>query len=237
MYNISVSGLLPTKFYFPPVPPGFIPRPQLLKKLDEALIHRLTLVSAPAGSGKTTLVSAWVQSARKKGAAFGWLSLDGSDNDPGRFLEYLAGCLEEGGTVIDIAAFPLGPGRQVQMEDTLAEFIRGLMDLKREVILVLDDYHLIQNKQIHEALQFFLGHVPSHFHLVLLTRSDPPLELARLRVASQLGELRMDHLRFSAQEAGEFLKASAGLAPAIPPAPQWKRRFALCVAASFRLPQ
>ena len=76
MYNHNVSDLLPTKFYFPPVPSGFVARPQLLEKLDEALTHRLTLVSAPAGAGKTTLVSAWVQSARKKGTAFGWLSLD-----------------------------------------------------------------------------------------------------------------------------------------------------------------
>ncbi len=88
VYNYDVIGLLPTKFYFPPIPSGFVARPQLLKKLDAALTHRLTLVSAPAGAGKTILVSVWVQSARKKGVAFGWLSLDAADNDPGRFLEY-----------------------------------------------------------------------------------------------------------------------------------------------------
>ena len=84
-----MTTLLPTKFFLPPTPAGFVARPQLLEKLDEALTHRLTLVSAPAGSGKTTLVSAWVQSAHKKGAAIGWLSLDDADDDPGRFLEYL----------------------------------------------------------------------------------------------------------------------------------------------------
>ncbi len=208
-----MTTLLPTKFYFPPVPAGFVARPQLLERLDEALNHRLTLVSAPAGAGKTTLVSAWVQSARKKGAAFGWLSLDSNDNELGRFLEYLAACLEEGGTVIDISVLPTGQEEQVQVENTLAEFIRALMDLKREVILVLDDYHLIQNKQVHAALQYFLDHAPLHLHLVLLTRSDPPLELARLRVAGQLGEVRMEQLRFSVQEAGMFLRKVRGGEP------------------------
>jgi LuxR family transcriptional regulator, maltose regulon positive regulatory protein len=208
VYNDYVIGLLPTKFYFPPIPSGFVARPQLLRKLDAALTHRLTLVSAPAGAGKTILVSAWVQSAWKKGAAFGWLSLDAADNDPGRFLEYLGSCLEEGGTVIDIDVLPNKLG---ELEKILAIFIQGLMDLTREVILVLDDYHLIHNKQIHAALQYFLDRSPAHLHIIVLTRSDPPLELARLRVAGQLVELRMDDLRFSAQEAGEFLEHSAGL--------------------------
>jgi len=211
VYNYYVIGLLPTKFYFPPVPPGFVVRLQLSEKLELALTHRLTLVSAPAGAGKTTLVSAWVQSARKKGLAFGWLSLDNADNDPVRFLEYLGACLEEGGTIIDISEFPTGQAEQGQLENALTEFIRGLMDLKREVILILDDYHLIQNKLVHTALQYLVDHAPARLHLILLTRSDPPLELARLRVAGQLGELRMEQLRFSAQEAGTFLEQSAGV--------------------------
>ena len=206
MYNNCVVALLSTKFYFPPIPAGFVTRPQLLEKLDESLTHRLTLASAPAGAGKTILVSAWAQSVRKKGVAIGWLSLDTADNDPDRFLEYLGACLEEGGTGIDM--LPTEPG---QLEEALSKFIRGLMDLKREVILVLDDYHLIQNKQIHAALQYFLDRAPAYIHLILLTRSDPPLELARLRVSGQLVELRMDDLRFSMQEAGNFLERSAGV--------------------------
>ena len=211
MYNHNVSDLLPTKFYFPPVPSGFVTRPQLLEKLDEALTHRLTLVSAPAGAGKTTLVSAWVQSARKKGTAFGWLSLDEADNDPGRFLEYLGACLEEGGTVVDFATLPSVGGAQEPLEDTLARFIHGLMDLKQDVILILDDYHIIRNGQVNNEMQYLVDHAPAHIHLILLTRSDPPLELARLRVAGQLGELRMEHLRFSIPEAGVFLENSAGV--------------------------
>ncbi len=211
MYNDYVSSLLPTKFYFPPIPPGFVGRAQLLQRLDEALARRLTLVSAPAGAGKTTLVSAWVRSMQKRGLAFGWLSLDAADNDPARFLEYLGACLEEGGTVLDVAALPPGHWEAGQMEAVLAGLIQGLMDLDREIVLILDDYHLIQNIQVHAALQYLLDHAPARLHLVLLTRSDPPLELARLRVAGQLGELRMEQLRFSTGEAGEFLERTAGL--------------------------
>jgi LuxR family transcriptional regulator, maltose regulon positive regulatory protein len=92
-----MTTLLPTKFHLPPVPVEYVARPQLIDKLDKALSHRLALVSAPAGAGKSTLVSAWVQSARKKGVTYGWLSLDEADNVPARFMEYLLGCLEEGG--------------------------------------------------------------------------------------------------------------------------------------------
>lgn len=211
MYNTGVVALLSTKFYFPPIPAGFVARPQLLEKLDESLTHRLTLVSAPAGAGKTILVSSWVQSARKKGVAFGWLSLDAADNDPHRFFEYLGACLEEGGTVIDIETLTPSLSEQGQIEDALAGFIRGLMDLKQDIILILDDYHVIQNQQIHAAVQYFLDHASARLHLIVLTRSDPPLELARLRVAGQLVEMRMDDLRFSVLEAGEFLERSAGV--------------------------
>ena len=206
-----MRSLLPTKLFYPSVPSGFVPRPHLWKKLDEALVHRLTLVSAPAGAGKTTLVSAWVQSQRKKGLTFGWLSLDDADNDPGRFLDYLAGCLEEGGTVVDLPTLSLPQGLPIHIQDTLAEFIRGLMGLQRDVVLVLDDYHLIHHQEIHSAIQYLLDRVSPHMHLILLTRSDPPLTLARLRLEDQLGEIRMEHLRFSALEAAEFIKVTAGV--------------------------
>jgi LuxR family maltose regulon positive regulatory protein len=201
--------LLPTKFYLPPLPTGFVARPRLLEYLDEALTHRLTLVSAPAGAGKTTLVSAWVQSARKKGAVTGWLSLDEGDNDLGRFLEYLVTCLEEGGAVIDTAVLPLTQREQAGVENVLADIIRGVLNLKREIFLVLDDYHLIQNIEVHAALGYLLDHAPARLHLVLLSRSDPPLELARLRVAGQLAEVRMEQLRFTPQETASFLKKFA----------------------------
>ncbi len=199
-----MTNLLPTKFYLPPTPAGFVLRPQLLERLDEALTHRLTLVSAPAGAGKTSLVSAWAQSVRRKECTFGWLSLDEGDNTPERFLDYLLACLEEGGMLADT-------GETTTVDQALAELIPGLIALRREVILILDDYHHIQNPSIHAALQYLVDHAPPSFHLVLLTRSDPPLELARLRVAGQLAEIRMEHLRFSAAEAGAFLEKSAGV--------------------------
>ncbi len=206
-----MTALLPTKFFIPPLPASYLPRTQLLDMLDEALTHRFTLVSAPAGAGKTLLASAWMESAHKKKVAIGWLSLDEADNDPGRFLDYLVASLEEGGLVVDIAAIPAGITGPAQVEQILADIIRGLMSLKREMMLIMDDYHLIQNKEIHAALQYLIAHSPSHFHLVILTRSDPPLELARLRVAGHLMEIRMEQLRFSSREAGLFLEKVAGV--------------------------
>jgi LuxR family maltose regulon positive regulatory protein len=205
-----VTLLLPTKFYPPPAPGGFVARPQLLEKLDEALTHRLTLVSAPAGAGKTTLVSAWAQGIRQRvGATYGWLSLDEADNAPGRFWEYLAACLEEGGAGLDSAGILPENGETGSGAEVPAGLVRGLIHLKGQLILILDDYHLIQNKEIHASLGKLLEHTPPHLHLVLLTRSDPPLELARLRVLGQLAEIRMEQLRFSAPEAAAFLKKSA----------------------------
>jgi LuxR family transcriptional regulator, maltose regulon positive regulatory protein len=206
-----VTGLLPTKFFLPPIPAEFVARPQLLEKLDEAFSHRLTLVSAPAGAGKTTLVSAWVKTAQKTGAIFGWLSLDEADIDPGRFLEYLVACLEEGGLVMNTTMpFPES-GEKAQVTGILVNLIQGLVNFQREVILILDDYHLIQGKEVNAALEFLLNHAPPRLHLVLLTRSDPPFQLARLRASGQLVELRMDLLRFSTQEAAAFLKIATGV--------------------------
>jgi len=213
LYNIFVTLLLPTKFYPPPAPGGFVARPQLLEKLDEALTRRLTLVSAPAGAGKTVLVSAWAQAKRQRGqAAFGWLSLDEADNAPGRFWEYLAACLDEGGARLDAGSSLLENGETSSGAQVPAGLVQGWLNLKGELILILDDYHLIQNKEIHAALGNLLEHTPPRLHLVLLTRSDPPLELARLRVREQLAEIRMEQLRFSAQEAAVFVQKSAGVA-------------------------
>ncbi len=200
--------LLPTKFYLPPLPSGFVARPQLMEKLDEAVTHRLTLVSAPAGAGKSLLVSAWAHSRRYRAMPFGWLSLDQGDNDPGLFLEYLAACLEEWGTAIDTALLSNRMDEGATVENILRDFIRGIINSKRPLILILDDYHLIQNIEVHSLVDELLAHACPPLHLVILTRSDPPLELARLRVTGQLAELRMEHLRFSDREAREFLNKS-----------------------------
>jgi len=198
--------LLPTKFYLPPTPAGFVARPQLLEKMDQALTHCLTLVSAQAGAGKTTLVSAWAQAIRKKGPSVGWLSLDEADNAPDRFLEYLAACLDEGGAAIDwniqqTEAVPLSPP-----DHLLAGLIQAAVKLKQDTVIILDDYHLIQNPEIHAALGYLLDHLPARLHLVLSTRSDPPLKLAQLRANGRLAEVRMQELRFLTPEAAAFFK-------------------------------
>lgn len=206
-----MATLVPTKFYLPQTPSGFVARPQLFKRLDEVLNHRLALVSAPAGAGKTTIISAWVQSINIKEVTFGWLSLDESDNDLRGFLEYLKTCFDEAGVIIDTDGETIGRGDSAQAQSVITEIIRGLITLKRALILTLDDYHLIQNKEIHATVEYMIEHAPPGLHIIILTRSDPPFELARLRVRGQLLELRMDQLRFSEQETAAFLNLSAGV--------------------------
>lgn len=206
-----MAALLPIKFSLPPLPSGFVERPTLFAKLDDTLSHRLALVSAQAGSGKTTLVSAWAHSLRKKGVITGWLSLDEGDNIPERFLEYLVGCLEEGGAPFPPEMLIFEKSAAPSPEEYLAEFIRALLGVRQEMVVILDDYHLIHDLTIHTALGYLLEHLPPLLHICLLTRSDPPFELARLRVAGYLLEVRMENLRFSSQEAASFLKKSAGV--------------------------
>jgi LuxR family transcriptional regulator, maltose regulon positive regulatory protein len=206
-----MANLLSIKFYFPPIPGGFVTRHQLFDKLDQALSHRLTLVSAPPGAGKTTTVSAWVQAGQKKGLSVGWLSLEDADNVPLRFLEYLSGCLEEGGALSGPSAPQPRSDEPPGEQQGWTELIQGLVKARQEVVVILDDYHLIHNPEIHRRLGYLLEHIPPRLHILLLTRSDPPLELARLRAAGHLLEVRMEHLRFSDQEAGSFLKQAAGV--------------------------
>lgn len=206
-----MSTLLPTKFYLPSVPAGFVARPRLFEKLDQAPGCRLILVSAPAGAGKTTLISAWAQARRRQGMAVSWLSLDEGDNDPARFLQYLVTGLEEAGTVIDTASLPAMQKEQTGLESLLVDITQAVVQLNRDLFLILDDYHLIQNSTVHNALWFLLEHAPEHLHVVLSTRSDPPFALARFRMTGELLEIRMDNLRFSVQEAATFLQQTAGI--------------------------
>lgn len=205
-----MTALLPTKFNIPPLPVEFVARPQLLAILDQALSQRLALVSAPAGAGKTTSVAAWAHSRRKSEAVTGWLSLDDNDNDPQRFLNYLEGCLEECGLALDAAGFVPASTPQARLEWLLADLVRAMNEHQSKIILVLDDFHCIHNLDIHRLMEYLIAHMPPRLHLVVLTRSDPPWELARLRASGQVVELRMQQLRFSTQEAGAFLCASVG---------------------------
>jgi LuxR family maltose regulon positive regulatory protein len=174
-----------------------------MARLDAALRmqHRLTLVSAKAGTGKTTLVSEWLHGQERPAQ---WLSLDGSDNDPRRFLSYLLAVLHQAG--VESEPIRLETPQLPPAEALVAELINEIAASAIPLLLVLDDYHLIQNDWVHQAVGFLAEHQPPEMHLVLITRVDPPLPLARLRGRGQLTEIRDHDLRFTAEEAARLLQ-------------------------------
>ncbi len=199
------TQLLATKLYIPSPRPNLVLRPRLTARLAEALRlrHRLTLVSAQAGSGKTTLVSEWLHGQERPAT---WLSLDANDNDPRRFFSYLVAALNQVDIKVDQAALgqleaPQLPGA----EAVVAALINAVATSAIPFLLVLDDYHLIQDEWIHQAVGFLAEHQPPEVHLILLTRVDPPLPLARLRGRGQVTEIRDADLRFTEEEAAQFL--------------------------------
>jgi LuxR family maltose regulon positive regulatory protein len=203
--------LLFTKLYIPPTRSKVVFRPRLVKRLNEGLSTgcKLTLISAPAGFGKTTLVSEWVADCDRPVA---WLSLDEGDNDPTRFLIYLVSALRTimaniGEGVLRVLQSPQPPS----IESILIALLNEIATISDHFVLVLDDYHLIDSKPVDEALTFLLEHLPPQMHLVITTREDPGLPLARLRARSQLTELRAADLRFTSSEATEFLNQVMGL--------------------------
>lgn len=201
--------LLQTKLYLPPPRPQLIVRAPLLARLSEAPIRPLTLVSAPAGFGKTTLVSQWL--AQRNGAV-AWFSLDEDDSDPSRFLHYLVAALQAhsprvGETALALLAAPQPPPPKT----ILTLLLNDLNTLTTPLLLVLDDYHLIHSQPIHEALAFLIDHLPPTLQLVITSRIDPPLPLSRWRVRNQLTEIRAADLRFTADETAIFLNEVMGL--------------------------
>ncbi|GHO98201.1 hypothetical protein KSF_082490 [Reticulibacter mediterranei] len=194
--------LLPSKFQIPSLPAHHVARTRLLTALDHHVQTRLTLVSAPAGSGKTTLLAAW---ARACTLPVAWLSLEAADSDPSRFLSYLVTALMR----LDARLTePVAPG--TSWEDVLTRLLANIARvLTGDAVLILDDYHCITNASIHAELQFVIDHAPSQLHLMIGTRSDPPLSLPRLRSHSQLRQLETDALRFSSSELQEFFRELA----------------------------
>jgi LuxR family maltose regulon positive regulatory protein len=202
--------LLATKLHVPRLRPGFVPRPRLVEALDEGLARRLILVDAPAGFGKTALLADW---ARRGNRLVAWLSLDAGDNDPARFWRHAIAALDRVQPGIGERAGPLlGPPAPSSFDGLVTALINELAAPPGdgEVLLILDDYHLIDARQVHESLLFLLEHLPPELHLVLASRSDPPLPLARLRAGGQLAELRAGELRFSAEEAAALLREATG---------------------------
>ena len=201
------TPILVTKLYIPPARPKVVLRQRLIDRLNEGLAaeSRLTLISAPAGFGKTTLLSAWVASCRRPVA---WLSLDEGDNDPARFLAYLVGALQT--IVPNIGDGLLGllqsSGPQLPpIQSILTTLLNKISAIPNDFILVLDDYHLADSQPVDQGLTFLLEHLPPPMHLVIATREDPNLPLARWRARGQLTELRVADLRFTPAEAAAFL--------------------------------
>ena len=204
------TPILATKLYVPPPQPKVVLRPRLIEHLDEGLHRRLTLICAPAGSGKTTLLSEWVAGSERQAA---WLSLDEGDNDLTRFLAYLVASLQTveakiGEGVSSALQSPQSP----PTESVLTALLNEITTLPDDFILVLDDYHAIDARPVDDALTFLLDHLPPQMHLVIATREDPNLPLARrLRARGQLTELRAAELRFTTSEASGFLEGVMGL--------------------------
>ncbi|HEX6507115.1 MAG TPA: LuxR C-terminal-related transcriptional regulator [Chloroflexota bacterium] len=206
---MSSDLLLTTKLHVPRARPTLVPRPRLMEMLDQVMERKLCLVSAPAGSGKTTLLTEWIARCR---ISVAWLSLDDVDNDPARFLRYLISALQTVDSQVGKAALSLLQSPQrAPMESLLPALVNDLATLSQDFALVLDDYHLIVSEPVHAALSFLLAHLPSQMHLIIATRSDPPLPLPRLRVRGQLIEVRAADLRFALDEAAAFLQQTMGL--------------------------
>jgi LuxR family transcriptional regulator, maltose regulon positive regulatory protein len=201
--------LLSTKLHVPPPRPGLVARPRLQERLDEGLLSRLTLVSAAAGFGKTTLVAEWAAGC---GRPVAWLSLDERDDDPSIFLTYLVAALRTiaPGTGKTVLA-ALQASQPPPVESILTALLNEIADGTDDFVLVLDDYHVLDSRADDEALTFLLEHLPPQLHLVVATREDPQLPLALLRARGQLTELRAADLRFTPAEAAELLDRVMGL--------------------------
>jgi LuxR family maltose regulon positive regulatory protein len=196
--------VLKTKIHRPRIQPGLVSRPYLIARLTDGLHRKLALISAPAGFGKTTLVNEW---AHNCGHPVAWLSLDQEDNDPVRFWTYLiAACqtirADLGQGIHDLLQSP----QPISAHSVLVPLINDIATLAKEFVLVLDDYHLISQRTIHDGMAFLLDHLPDQMHLVIITRADPPLPLARLRVQGQLNQVREADLRFTVKEATVFFR-------------------------------
>ncbi|OKP83868.1 LuxR C-terminal-related transcriptional regulator [Paenibacillus sp. P32E] len=202
-------SLVSTKLYIPPARSKIVVRPRLLERLNEGLQGKLTVLSASAGYGKTTLVSAWLSVC---GHRAGWLSLDAGDNDPASFLTYLcAACRTIGVNIGEGMLAVLQSPQSPPIESILTALLNEITSVSEPSVLVLDDYHLIDSKPVNEAVAFLIEHLPPQMHLVIATREEPVLPLPRLRVRHQLTELHAADLRFNATEAAEFLGQVMGL--------------------------
>ena len=203
------AKILSTKLYIPPPRKDLVSRPRLIEALRQGSSSKLTLISAPAGYGKTTLLNEWID---LREMPFGWLSLDQGDNDLDRFLAYLIASLQSIPIeVTDEITENLGSTQVNPTEELLIPLINQISIFNGQFELVLDDYYQIHDERVHEVVSYLLDNLPSQMHLVIATRTDPPLRLAQLRAQGELCEIRAAELRFTDQEAIHFLNQSMGL--------------------------
>ncbi len=211
--NGTVPGpavLLATKLTAPALRPHLISRAALVQALWAGDGRKLTLLDAPAGWGKTTLLAQWIAPERERNEV-AWLSLDLADNDPARFWTYVVTALQKARPGLDTRAVELIGVNAGLQQVVLPTLLNALASLDERILLILDDYHVVTNRAIHEEMAFFIELVPTNLSLVIATRSDPPLPLARLRAGGHLLEIRADDLRFAEGEASRMLNDALGL--------------------------
>jgi LuxR family maltose regulon positive regulatory protein len=201
--------ILSTKLFIPRPRPGLVPRQPLTDRLNAGLKRKLTLIAAPAGFGKTSLLSEWIPQSPR---CVTWLSLDEDDNDPTRFWTYVIASTQQIHPDLGDRALALLQSSQAPpITSIITSLINDISAFPDDVSTVLDDYHVISSQPIHEALTYLIDHLPVNFHLVITTRADPPLPLARLRAHDQLNEFRANDLRFTSDETAAFLNQVMGL--------------------------
>ncbi len=208
----NAGPLLETKLYVPRLRRGLVARPRLIERMGRGAESRLTLISAPAGFGKSTLVAEWLAAAPTSGPSAAWLSLDRADNQPAIFWAYLVAAVQTvapgvGARALSLLQEPQPPA----IETILTSLLNELGAVPDDLVLVLDDYHVIDAQDINDAMTYLLEHLPHHIHLVITTRADPALPLARLRARGELVEIRAADLRFTPQEAAAYLNEAMGL--------------------------
>ena len=215
--SVMPDPLLETKLYAPRPRPGLVHRSRLSERLDRGVESKLTLVSAPAGFGKTTLLAEWLASVPSEGWSTAWLSLDQGDNEPATFWTYLITALQTVAPGIGASALPLlQAGQPPSIEAGLAALLNELSAVPDDVVLVLDDYHAIDAHDIQGGMAYLLEHLPHQVHVVITTRADPTLPVGRLRGRGELVEIRAADLRFTPDEAAAYLNGMMGLDLAAP---------------------
>ena len=200
--------LLNTKLYIPPIRSDLVARPRLVERLESNMDRKITLVSAPAGFGKTTLLSEWVHDRNRSAA---WISLDKGDNDLARFLTYFITAFHNIGNTMREETLQLVESPKLpSIEVLLTPLINSATESSSQFVLILDDYHVITNTEVHEAVRFILDNIPPNMHLVLSSRADPPWPLSRMRARGEMAEIRANDLRFTIEEVTNFLNDVMG---------------------------